>query len=120
MAQNHSSPTDGPHNHTGAPNEGGHHIVAAATLTKVLLILVFFTVLTVVTAKFVYLGSFAVPVAFGIALVKASFVMAVFMGLKWETRGNRFAFSLGFVFLGLLFFFCMLDYYSRVAQGSTL
>lgn len=97
-----------------------HHIVPAALLTKVLLALVALTVLTVVTAKFVHLGPAAVPVAFGIALVKALMVMAYFMGLKYDSRANRWIFSTGFLGLALLFFFCALDTFSRVLQGSTL
>ncbi|MBX3016874.1 MAG: cytochrome C oxidase subunit IV family protein [Bdellovibrionaceae bacterium] len=118
MASNHG------HSAGGQPQvenyANAHHIVPAALLTKILLALVALTVLTVVTAKFVHLGALAVPVAFGIALVKALMVMGYFMGLKYDTKGNRIIFATGFMGLALLFFFCALDTFSRVLQSNTL
>jgi cytochrome c oxidase subunit 4 len=99
---------------------GGHHVIPAALLTKVLLILLGLTVLTVVTAKFMHLGLLATPVAVVIAVAKALLVMAIFMGLKYETKLNRAMFATGFIFLGVLIFFCVLDIYSRYNQTSTL
>lgn len=103
----------------GDQHEGGHHIVPAKVLGRVAVALLGLTVLTVVTAR-MHLGVLATPIAFAIALVKAFLVMAFFMGLKYDTKLNRAIFLAGFAFLGLLFFFCALDIYSRVAQVSTL
>lgn len=100
--------------------EGGHHVIPANLLLKILLWLFFLTILTVITAKFMQLGVLAVPVAIVIAVTKAVLVMSYFMGLKYETKINRAVFASGFVFLALLFFFCMLDIYSRYIQSSTL
>jgi cytochrome c oxidase subunit 4 len=99
---------------------GGHHIIPAALLTKVLMILFVLTVLTVVTAKFLHLGVLATPVAVVIAVAKALLVMAIFMGLKYETKLNRAMFATGFFFLFVLIFFCVLDIFSRYHQTSTL
>lgn len=117
MASNHSTSSA---DATIENYDGAHHIVPGSTLTKILWILLVLTVLTVVTAKFVHLGVFAVPVAFAIALVKAMLVMGYFMGLKYDSMGNKIIFATGFIGLGLLFFFCALDTFSRVFQGTTL
>lgn len=97
-----------------------HHVVPFQSLTRVCVALLVLTVLTVVTAKFVHLGVMATPVAFLIALVKALLVMAVFMGLKYDAKSNRYIFASGFFFLLLLFFFCALDIWTRIAQGNSL
>ena len=96
-----------------------HHIIPAPLLTKVLLILVALTILTVVTAQ-MHLGPFAGIVAFAIAGVKAFLVMSYFMGLKYDTPSNRIIFSTGFFFLVVLFFFCILDIITRNLEISTL
>ncbi|MEZ0392008.1 MAG: cytochrome C oxidase subunit IV family protein, partial [Pseudobdellovibrionaceae bacterium] len=67
-----------------------------------------------------HLGVLATPIAFLIAIVKALLVMAFFMGLKYDVKGNRLIFATGFFFLGLLFFFCALDIWTRVFQGNAL
>ena len=59
-------------------------------------------------------------IAFVIAAVKAYLVMAWFMHLKYDVPSNRIIFSMGFIFLSVLFFFCVLDIYTRVYQGSIL
>jgi cytochrome c oxidase subunit 4 len=118
MASNHSQEHGAPAQ--AEQYENVHHIVPAAMLMKILLILLVLTVLTVITAKFVYLGAAAVPVAFAIAILKAVLVMGYFMGLKYDTKGNRIIFATSFAGLGLLFFFCAIDVFSRVLQGSTL
>lgn len=96
-----------------------HHIIPSALLTKVLYVLVFLTALTVLTAR-MHLGAFAGLVAFAIAGVKAFLVMAYFMGLKYDSASNRWIFASGFIFLGVMFFFCILDILTRVGQSSTL
>ncbi len=96
-----------------------HHVVPAPLLTKILLGLIGLTVLTVATAQ-MNLGAIAGLVAFAIAGVKAYLVMAYFMGLKYDSQSNRVIFSTGFFFLLVLFFFCILDILTRVAETSTL
>lgn len=96
-----------------------HHIIPFSVLRNVCLALLFFTALTVFAAR-MHLGAFAAPVAFLIALVKAMLVMTFFMGLKYDVKLNRVIFGLGFFFLGVLFFFCALDLWTRIHQVSTL
>lgn len=101
-------------------NHSEHHVIPFSILSRVCIALLVLTVLTVVFAKFVHLGVLGTPVAFAIALTKAMLVMAYFMGLKYDTKSNRIIFSLGFAFLLLLFFFCALDIWTRIAQGNSL
>lgn len=100
-------------------NSQEHHIIPASILGKTAGALLVLTVLTVAAAR-VHLGIFAAPVAFLIAGVKAFLVMSFFMGLKYEVKENKIVFSLGFVFLGILFFFCALDIWTRIHFASTL
>jgi cytochrome c oxidase subunit IV len=99
--------------------EHGHHVIPANVLAKTFVALLILTALTVGAAR-IHLGMFAGPVAFLIAGVKAFLVMSFFMGLKYEVRENRIIFSLGFIFLGILFFFCALDIWTRIHFVSTL
>lgn len=100
--------------------EGGHHIVPAKYLLNVAIALTILTVITVVTGRFVETGIFHGPIAFAIAGVKAMLVLMYFMGLKYETKLNKVIFSSGFIFLGILFFFCFIDIVTRYNQTSTL
>lgn len=99
--------------------EGGHHIIPFQVLSRVCVALLVLTALTVATSR-MHLGVMAAPVAFLIAFVKAILVMGFFMGLKYETKGNKIIFSMGFVFLAIFFFFSALDIWTRIAQTSTL
>ena len=97
-----------------------HHIIPFSILRNVCIALLCLTALTVLTAKFTHLGIFAGTVAFAIAFVKAMLVMMFFMGLKYDTKLNRMIFGLGFFFLALLAFFCVLDIWTRVTVHNTL
>jgi cytochrome c oxidase subunit 4 len=92
----------------------GHHILSAGLLLKVFGALVALTVLTVVlglmeTSGIIHLGSLSVPVALGIAGVKATLVAMFFMALKYDNKINALAFSLSIVFLAVFFIFTFLD-----------
>src|SRR6056297_2952195 len=84
----------------------GHHILSAGLLLKVFGGLVLLTVLTVVlglmeTSGIIHLGALSVPVALGIASVKATLVAMFFMALKYDNKINALAFSLSIVFLAV-------------------
>jgi len=92
----------------------GHHILSAGLLLKVFGGLVFLTVLTVAlgimeTSGVIHLGALSVPVALGIAGVKATLVAMFFMALKYDNKINALAFSLSIVFLAVFFIFTFLD-----------
>ena len=110
MAQNHNN------DHS---EEGGHVIVPFSVLSRVCIALLILTVLTVAASR-MHLGMLEAPVAFLIAFVKAMLVMGFFMGLKYDVKSNKLIFATGFFFLALLFFFCALDIWTRIAQTSTL
>mgnify|MGYP002623924502 CR=1 FL=1 len=98
----------------------GHHIVPFQTYLKVFLALVGLTILTVVTAKGMDLSPFNGAVAFLIAATKAGLVMAVFMQLLYQDRMNSFIIFGSFIFVLLLFVFCVIDIYTRIPVDSTL
>ena len=75
-----------------------HHITPKKTLIRVFLALVGLTVITVVASQ-VELGPLNVPVALGIALVKASFVVVIFMALRNDNKMNAVIFLVGAVFV---------------------
>jgi len=70
-------------------HEASHHIIVpAATYIRTIFALLFLTFLTVFIAQLDF-GSLNIVLAMVIALVKASFVVSIFMGLKWDHGFNR-------------------------------
>lgn len=113
MAQN--------NHHNSDANVLHPHIMPMATYLKVAGALFGLTFLTVIAHQFHHqLGSFAAPIAFSIAIIKASFVLLYFMHLKDDTNMNRLIFSLGFFFLAVLLFFCAVDIWTRIVEVSPL
>ena len=96
-----------------------YHVTPFSIYLKVAGALFALTFLTV-GAHNLHLGAFAAPIAFFIATIKAALVMLWFMHLKNENLTNRVVFASGFFFLFLLFIFCVLDIYTRVAVTNTL
>ena len=94
-------------------SENHEHHIPLSTFLNVFYALIGFTVLTVVTAKYMDFGSFNVLVAFGIAGVKGFLVMAYFMHLKFDEPSNRYIILSSFFFVFLLFIFCILDLTTR-------
>ena len=65
--------------------QANSHIIPYKTFLYVLVILILLT-LTSVTLTQIYLGTLSVAVALIIAAVKCSFVLRIFMHLKFESR----------------------------------
>jgi cytochrome c oxidase subunit 4 len=106
-----------------AHDEEHHHITPAATYLKVLGVLLFLTVLTVLVAKPVSgfdAGVFNAFIAFGIATLKAAFVLAIFMGLKYDKKLNLVIILTGVFFLIVMYGFSVIDIYTRTKVDSTL
>ena len=117
----------------------GHPIIPPITLTTVLGILLFFTVLTVGLAQFeVWIQGYFhivlphwvnIAIAMSIATVKAVMVMAIFMQLRYDNRMNTVVMLFTFFAVGLFLFFSGLDLFTRdrvtpwkaqyVVQGGT-
>ena len=100
--------------HTEHTGHGGHHVLGRDTLIKTFGALVVLTILTVALAlmeraELIPLGSLSVPVALAIAGVKATFVAAYFMGLKYDGGTNLLAFVGAVVFLIVFLTFTYLD-----------
>jgi len=87
----------------------GHHIIPKKTLFTVFAALVGLTILTVVTALGIDFGVLEIPVALGIATTKALLVVIFFMALKYDSRVNSLALTVGVVFVGIFIIFTMLD-----------
>jgi cytochrome c oxidase subunit 4 len=62
-----------------------HHIVPYRTFLIVLAVLIILTIVSVAVTK-IYLGALTVFIALLIAVVKSSFVLRVFMHLKFESK----------------------------------
>ncbi|MEO0474505.1 MAG: cytochrome C oxidase subunit IV family protein [Planctomycetota bacterium] len=99
-----SEATTTEHAHDGHDDHGHgdheHHVVSWQLLTAVFLALMVLTILTV-AAIFVNLGPLNLPVALGIAMVKAVLVVLIFMHIWWDRafHGLLILGSLGFVVL---------------------
>jgi cytochrome c oxidase subunit IV len=105
-----------------------HHIVPVNTYFRVLMLLLALTVITVALAPPVWarfgihmnLGIFSALIAFTIATTKATFVLAVFMGLKYDNKLNLAIFLTGVFGIIVLLVVCFTDIYTRIAVDSTL
>ncbi len=104
--------------HTHAEHgEHEHHVIAAKVFVGVLMILLFLTFITVYVSRFDF-GEFNMLIAMGIAAVKASLVLAIFMHLRWDTPINNIFFLSSFLFLSLLFIFTLGDMGTRGNANS--
>jgi len=85
-----------------------HHIISYKTLLTVLLALLTLTGVTV-GASYIDLGTLNVWLALGIASVKASLVLLIFMHMKFEGRLLVFSFLSTIVFLAVMIGFTFWD-----------
>ncbi len=85
-----------------------HHITPRKTLIQVFVVLVLLTITTVVSSQ-MDLGAYNVPLALFIALVKASFVVLIFMALRHDNRVNGVVLGVGAVFVVLFLVFTLFD-----------
>lgn len=98
----------------------GHHIVPAKTYNKVLYILLGLTVLTVLAAQVHFGPGMHTFLALAIATVKACFVGAIFMNLKYDDRMYTMILLTAVFFLILLYSFAMLDIFTRIPVQGTI
>mgnify|MGYP003394248265 CR=1 FL=1 len=97
--------------------EHAHHIVPLKTYWLVLVALLILTVVTV-GASYINFGSAAYnwAVAIIIACTKASLVMMVFMGLRWDSNANRISIMSSFLALGVFVWLGSADLWFRVHE----
>jgi cytochrome c oxidase subunit 4 len=121
-----SSHSDGHSENTG---HGTHHVFSDKMLKTTFAILCGLTLLTVVLALMergygdffgtrfpmpkVEFGALSVPIALGIASIKAYFVAANFMGLRHDSPTYRLVFIGTLIFLLIFFSFTFLDFRFR-------
>lgn len=100
-----------------------HHITPFSTYIKIFGGLMVLTVLTVGVSSHVtgiHIGALNAAIAMAIATLKAALVMAFFMHLKYEGMLNRVIFGSAFFFLVVLYFFCVVDIFTRNFEKSPL
>jgi cytochrome c oxidase subunit 4 len=93
-----------------------HHIASIGTYVAVWLGLVAFTLLTVFVASKDF-GVLNTAVALGIAVTKASMVVLIFMGLRYNTPLTKMVAISGFIWVLILFGIGMSDYLTRAWIG---
>lgn len=107
------------HAQAHAHEDPAHHIIPLPVYIKVFTTLIVLTVVTVLAAQFDF-GAWNAVVAFLIATVKATLVLAFFMHLKYDNMMNRVIILSGVFFLIVMYFFCFIDEATRIVQKSTL
>lgn len=97
-----------------------HHIVPRPLLLKVFLALVALTIITALTgqADLGALNFLHVPLAIGIAVIKATLVVLFFMGLKYDKPINALAFMIGLLMVGVFLLITLLDALYRGDIGN--
>jgi len=86
-----------------------HHIVSYRTYGLILLLLLTLTAISVAVTQ-IELTKWGTPVAVLLAVAKTSFVLAVFMHLKFDQRIFRLMAILIFLLLFVVIFITFLDY----------
>ncbi len=105
----HSSPETSAHGggaHDVHPEVG--HLVPTGTLVAAGLALLVLTVITVAVTK-IDVGEFNLPIALGVAAIKATIVILVFMHLRWDRPFNLLVLIGSMLFVVLMMCFTMMD-----------
>ena len=89
-----------------------HHIVSYKTYGLILLLLLFLTGISVAVTQ-IELSRWATAMALILAATKSSFVLAVFMHLKFDQRIYKIMAILIILLLGVVIVITMLDYLYR-------
>jgi cytochrome c oxidase subunit IV len=108
------------HGHAGGQEDAQHHhIIPLKSYITVFVTLVALTVLTVAASRFDF-GSMNTVINIGIASVKASLVLAIFMHLKYDDKLYLVVILTGIFFLIVMYFFSILDIVTRVVQPNVI
>lgn len=94
------------------PEHVAHHIVSPAVYGMIFGVLMLGTLLTV-GASMINLGPLNAPIAIGIAVTKAVFVVLFFMHVKYSSKLVKLTVSAGFFTFIVLCMMSLLDYVSR-------
>jgi cytochrome c oxidase subunit 4 len=114
----HGSAAHGSAGHGHGHGHGEHfaHPAPAWILLGTFFALIFFTILTVVIADNVELGSFELLVSLGIATIKAVLVGAFFMHMWWDKGFNVLVFLSSLLFFALFIGFALMDSYETLSN----
>ncbi|OFX58678.1 MAG: hypothetical protein A2046_10150 [Bacteroidetes bacterium GWA2_30_7] len=93
-------------------SNGKHHITDYKTYAWVLVILLFFTALTVFVSWFDF-KALTIAVALIIASIKVTIVLTYFMHLKYDYLVFRLMVSMVFLLIALVFVITFFDYLFR-------
>lgn len=100
------------HSNTGSHAAHDHpevgHVVPASTLVAAGLALLVLTIITV-AVRFIDVGEFNMPIALGVAVVKATIVALVFMHLRWDRPFNLLVLIGSALFVMLMMTFAAMD-----------
>lgn len=89
-----------------------HHIIPYRTLLIVLITLIFLTLISVLVTQ-ISLGTLTVAIALLIAAVKSTFVLRIFMHLKFESRFLSSMVIAVILIIAAVIFITLLDYIYR-------
>ena len=89
-----------------------HHIIPYRTLLLVLGLLIFLTLVSVIVTQ-ISLGALTVAVALLIAALKSTFVLRIFMHLKFESRFLASMVVAVILIISAVIFITLLDYIYR-------
>ena len=101
--------------HKNSHGDHEHFVVPLKYYVMTFVVLIFMTILTVVTAKFFDLGLMDLPFALFLASIKAMFVVLFFMGVRWEEKFNTITLFSSFIFV---FIFLLLTLGDILTRGS--
>jgi len=100
-------------------HDSKHHVIPLPVYFKVLTLLLVLTAITVAAAQ-VNFGPWNVVIAMLIASIKAGFVLAFFMHLKYDNKLYLVCFGTGLFFLIVLYLFTFLDIATRIKVDGVL
>jgi cytochrome c oxidase subunit IV len=89
-----------------------NHIIPYRTFIQVLALLITLTLISVSVTQ-IYLGALTVFIALLIAAIKSSFVLRIFMHLKFESRMLAIMVTAVILLIGVVIFITLLDYLYR-------
>ena len=89
-----------------------NHIIPYSTFLYVLATLIVLTLVSVILTQ-ISLGTLTVAIALLIAAVKSSFVLGIFMHLKFESKMLILMVIAVIVIIGIVIFITLLDYLYR-------
>lgn len=106
-------------NGAGEDDSQHHHIIPLSIYFRVIALLLVLTFITVAASQ-INFGPWNTVIAMAIASVKAGFVLAFFMHLKYDNKIYWVCFGTAVFFLMVLYFFSELDYLTRIHVDSIL